>query len=419
MRECETEREIRPLSVVIVTGEYPPAIGGLGDYVCHLASSLITLGHTVTVLTSRSDFGTSDESRAGLAAPVVHQVFGWGTGSAEVLVQAARTAAADLVHVQYQPAAYGMSGAINILPLLARRHGLRRPFITTLHDLGVPYLFPKAGALRNLAVHALIGLSKATIFTDPADLARAHPRRPAFWIPIASNIQVVSASRAEQRARLQIRDDETVVAHFGLLNHSKGTDVLLRAARRLMDGGSHVRLLFVGDEEGSSDPTNRGTAERIRSLAESLGVAQHILRTGFVSPERVSEALAAADVAALPYTDGASLRRGTFLACLAHGLPVVTTCPGPSRLVPERFVAAPFDASDAYAITERIAVLVPSGDDAALAAAISALAASGERRAALAAAGQAFAGALSWENIARATTAVYQRTLAGQGNPAL
>jgi glycosyltransferase involved in cell wall biosynthesis len=30
---------------------------------------------------------------------------------------------------------------------------------------------------------------------------------------------------------------------------------------------------------------------------------------------------------AMPYEDGASFRRGTFMACLAHGMPTITTQP--------------------------------------------------------------------------------------------
>lgn len=399
---------------MIVTGEYPPAIGGLGDYVWRLGDSLMSLGHTVTVLTTKSDAGGPFDPAFGPAAPAVRQIRTWGTSAAEVLAQTALTAAADVVHIQYQPAAYGLSGAINILPVLARQHGLRKPFVTTFHDLRIPYLFPKAGLLRTLAVHALIGLSRASIFTDPSDLARAHARRPSFWIPIASNISVVGARRSAQRARLKIREDETVVVHFGLLNQSKGTDTLLRAVRRLLDDGIRVRLLFVGDSEGSSDPTNRRTAEQIRSLAESLDVEQRIIRTGFLPPAQVSKALAAADVAALPYADGASLRRGSLLACLAHGIPVVTTRPRPARPVPQRSLVAPFDTPDRFAITEHIAALVPPRDDAALAAEISDLAANPRRRGRLAAAGRAFAAALSWENIARATASVYQQALEGR-----
>ncbi len=43
------------------------------------------------------------------------------------------------------------------------------------------------------------------------------------------------------------------------------------------------------------------------------------------TPERLSRDLQSCDLLVQPYTDGVSTRRGTLMAALAHGLPVVTT----------------------------------------------------------------------------------------------
>src|SRR6185436_10183764 len=79
---------------------------------------------------------------------------------------------ADLLHIQYQPGAFQLKGAIHLLPywLRRRRPGVR--VVTTFHDLRVPYLFPKAGPLRPFAVQALLRGSQGAIFVDAADLAR-------------------------------------------------------------------------------------------------------------------------------------------------------------------------------------------------------------------------------------------------------
>ena len=41
----------------------------------------------------------------------------------------------------------------------------------------------------------------------------------------------------------------------------------------------------------------------------------------------MSAHLAAADLMVMPYRDGVSLRRGTLMAVLAHGRPLLTTAP--------------------------------------------------------------------------------------------
>jgi glycosyltransferase involved in cell wall biosynthesis len=326
---------------------------------------------------------------------------------------ALREARPDLVHLQYQTAAYGMSPVVNFLPLLLRCQGVRAPFVTTFHDVRPPYLFPKAGRLRGLAVRALAALSDAAIFTHPGDLAWARATRAAAWIPIGANVVPggVTDGPAE-RARLGIRPDQIVVAHFGFLNASKGVDVLLRAIHRLVRGQLDVRLLLIGDEVGASDPSNEEVARQVRRLAVSLGIEERIIRTGPLPARDVSRALAAADVAALPFADGASLRRGSLLACLAHGLPVVTTSGAPEPPVPASCRVAPFESLDPR-LTSAVVALVPPGDDTALAREIFGLVEDPPRREALSQAGREIARQLSWPSIARATANIYQRVLVG------
>ena len=89
--------------------------------------------------------------------------------------------------------------------------------------------------------------------------------------------------------------------------------------------------MMVGGGLGSSDPTNRATARALDALADELGVSAELIWTGYLEPPEVSAALLSADMAVLPYADGASFRRGSLLAVLAHGLPVITTTPGTSN----------------------------------------------------------------------------------------
>jgi glycosyltransferase involved in cell wall biosynthesis len=115
------------------------------------------------------------------------------------------------------------------------------------------------------------------------------------------------------------------VAYFGLLNASKGLDELLDAFERIARARPTARLMLIGGTPGASDRTNLATAGRIEVRLQKLGA--RVVRTGYVDDAQVSAYLLAADVALLPYTDGASPRRGSLLACAAHGLPIVSTLP--------------------------------------------------------------------------------------------
>lgn len=392
------------LSVCLVTGEWPPAIGGIGDYTALLAEQLRQAGVRVTVITTRRG--------QAAASSEVRTIPAWDLRSMREMAGQITADDPDVVHLQYQTAAFGMSPLANLLPALLRGRGVRKPFVTTFHDLRTPYLFPKAGPLRPLANRVLMNLSDACIFSDPSDLVAARSRSIATWIPIGPSIvPPPRVNRSAIRSRLGLGKREVVLVHFGFINQSKGLDVLLRAAERLVRAQMELRLLFVGEEVGVSDPTNAETARRLWELATALGVDDRILRLGPLPPREVSEALAATDLAVLPYRDGASLRRTSLLTCLAHALPVITTEPPALRTLAAGACVPPFEDPAAYRIDHRIAALVPPGDDAALARAIYRLASDPPHQKRLRAAGREFAERMSWPKIAEATIALYRRVL--------
>src|SRR5207237_4253820 len=77
-----------------------------------------------------------------------------------------------------------------------------------------------------------------------------------------------------------------------------------------------------GGEVGASDPSNAAVATRVRQRLD-----KRVIQTGWLDPAALSSYLLAADVALLPYADGASGRRGSLLACAEHRLPIVSTLP--------------------------------------------------------------------------------------------
>ena len=390
------------MRIGIVTGEFAPMQGGVGDFTRELSAARAALDQRVFVLAPAGCTWETPPPGCTLQATVKR----WNWSLANTLRRWVRQERLDAVNLQYQAAAYGMHPALNLLPgTLAGA-----PLVATLHDLKVPYLFPKAGRLRWWAIRRLAQRAAGVIVTNREDLLRLQDEgitdRLAL-IPIGSNIAVTPPpdyDRAAWRARWGVSPDEILLGYFGFLNESKGGEELVEALYTLQEAGVPAKLVMIGGRTGSSDATNQAYADRIDALIAQRQVGDRVLRTGYVPAEAVSAALLAVDACVLPYRDGISFRRGSLMAALAHGRPVITTEP-PVEL-PE---LKPGD--NVY--------LVPPYDPPALSAALIALWEDPVLAARLAAGAQALAQNFGWDTIAQATAGFFERLRAGdlRGRP--
>nr|MBC7244155.1 glycosyltransferase family 4 protein [Chloroflexota bacterium] len=393
------------MRVCFVSGEYPPMQGGVGDFTRQLGCALMEQGHRVAVVTSRKaqlQTPAASETTEPVVYPIIHR---WNWTSWRHILHIARVFDSDILNIQYQTAAYAMHPAINFLPLRLHLSKKRPRVVVTFHDLREPYLFPKAGVVRKWVNLWLARWSDAVIATNIEDyeqLTHTHsviPReaKKLYLIPIGSNIHPQPPpgyDRTAWRHRLGVADDETLLCYFGFLNESKGGEVLFRSLAELLRRGHKAKLLMIGGQVGDSDPTNVAYFEHVKALSQELGLQHHILWTGYTPPEQVSANFLAADICVLPYRDGASYRRGSFMAALAHGLPIISTWPR----VP---VTTLVDGENI--------LLVPSDDVAATAEAIERLIANPDWRAQLAHGARELAREFTWERIATQTAQVYEK----------
>lgn len=321
------------MRIGLITGEYPPMQGGVGDYSRELARALVGLGHEVYILTSTKARPLTPE--AGIHVQASVENWGrWSKGSSPRGTQQAlawlRQNQLDVVNVQYQAAAYNMHAAANDLPKILSKYA---PVFTTFHDLLVPYLFPKAGRLRKRIIYQMARHSTGVIVTnlvDEQELAALDKMPPVARIPIGSNIAAsppADFSPESWRLQKNILPEVFLVGYFGFINASKGVDTLAQAIRILLNKGVNAELMIIGGQTGDSDKTNIQQADEAERLVGGLGINRRVHWTGFVPPTEVSAWLMACDTIALPYKDGVSFRRGTLMAALGHACPIVTTHP--------------------------------------------------------------------------------------------
>ena len=372
----------------MVQGRADPERDGVADYVRHLSAALTAAGEEV------------------VPVPVA--------GVAEA-AQRLRAVAPDVAHVQFAPSAFGFSARPGLLP--DRVRGL--PFVTTLHEYGwwaAPRWVPGAvwrplerAGLWDRETWRFAPRSCTLITTNDGHARVVADRlgRRAVRVPLAPNVPDLcpaaagdQAARVAARHRLGVPADAQVVAFFGFVHPVKGLRYLIEALARLRGAGRHrLHLLVLGGFTSLALPEDEARAfrEELTAWTRTCGVAPHVTITGRLPAREVSAALHAADVAAFPFTAGATLKSGALLSAFAHGLPTLVTAadpPDPELVDGASVVVAP-RVRDALVLVEGLTRLL---DDDAL-------------RGRVAAGGAALMAGRSWKEIAATHRAVYAEVL--------
>lgn len=383
--------------LLLITGEYPPMEGGVADFTAIVGERLAQRGVDVHVLTSEQ--AQPLQERRG---PVtVHaRMDDWGFRPLYRTVrELVDTLSPDLINIQYQTAAFGMHPAINLLP----RYLGGVPFVTTFHDLKVPYLLPKAVRLRRWVNRELARSCAATIVTNAQDreaLEQVAGIRRVEMIPIGSNISFrlpPGFDRAAWRAQWGVADRTMLLSFFGFLNDSKGAIELIQALKQLTSERRPVDLVMIGGAVSSSNASNQLYYDRVKNMITENRLDDHVFWTGYIANEEVSAAFASSDVCVLPFADGVSFRRGSLMAALTHGVPIIST--HPEVPVPELV-----HGENIY--------LVPPHKASAVADAVRELSQDADLRARLARGARELSRQFDWDTIADQTLALFQEVLA-------
>jgi glycosyltransferase involved in cell wall biosynthesis len=284
----------------------------VGDYTARLGGALVEAGAEVHVLTSSRGRGED-----GLRLhPLVED---WTETSVvrKVFAAALDKIRPDVVQVQY-PGSYGRANrslAGNLLPWWTWERGFR--VATTLHEWGERKLQWKIrAALMAAGSHALVAVT-----SHDARLVRSLPwvgRRPVRHVPIGANLEFERDAAGVS--------DLPVLAYFGFLHPLKGVTELLQAAQILKTRVVDFRLDLHGFFRPDDDRHHAAIGQQVRAA----GLEHHVRFPGPVpaDPAGAAAALRKAWLGVLPFREGLSERRGSFLALGRSGLPVLTS-PGP------------------------------------------------------------------------------------------
>ncbi|MBL8116252.1 MAG: glycosyltransferase family 4 protein [Anaerolineae bacterium] len=308
------------MRIGLITGEYPPMQGGVGAYTHILAQVLSQQGHEVAVISG------TQAAQSSPSITLENNIPRWDYTIFSRINQWSKRHQLDILNLQFQTAAFGMSPWIHLLPQMTTL-----PLVTTFHDLRHPYLFPKAGFLRDWVVRHLARTSTGVIVTNHEDFQQLEGLPRLTLIPIGSNVRLplpADFNPAAWRALAHAQPHDFLIAYFGLFNHTKGLETLFESVAELRRDAIPARLIMVGGGTGSSDPTNAAYLAQLQNRVQQLQLEDYIHWTGYLEDEAsVGAYLTASDAVALPFTDGASYRRGSLMAAIHYHCPIVTTTP--------------------------------------------------------------------------------------------
>lgn len=237
-----------------------------------------------------------------------------------------------------------------IFSYLARLRGLVDRVVVSYHAMGdtggtrqvVPYLLP---LLRRADALLAVAETQKDYLVETEGLPREKIRVIHNGVDTSKYRPASPDERSALRKELGFAEHDVVLITVASLKPLKRIDALLEVAAKLQGAGAKLRVVIAGD--GSE----RGPLE---ALAARLGIAERVWFAGM--RDDVERLLQASDVFVLPSRTEAF--PNVVLEAMAAGLPVVATDVGSVREMVE---------------DQASALVVPPGDDVALAASLARL----------------------------------------------
>jgi glycosyltransferase involved in cell wall biosynthesis len=306
----------------IITGEYPPVIGGVSAYSELVAQGLAATGDEVHVWCPRLPAATAD------GGVTVHQELGrlsrHDLRAAGCLLD--RFTAPRRLLVQWVPHGFGYR-SLNVgfcLWVLQRaRRGDRVEIM--VHE---PYLafgersvrWTVAASIHRLMTMLLIRAAARIWVAIPAWEQRWRPYAlrgdvPFAWLPIPSSLPRPGADAVRRVRDRYGRRGGPIVGHLGSYGTYAARALAASLPEILQESPNAVALLLG----------QNGTSLYEQLTRDHPWLAGRLHAIGSLPSEALGQHLGACDLLVQPYPDGISSRRTSAMAGLALGVPIVTT----------------------------------------------------------------------------------------------
>ena len=270
------------MKVLFVCGSYPPEKCANADTALIMVNLLKKNGLEIEVLSN----------------------IDWGLKRIFKIIRFAKKYKADIVHIQYPGMGFKRSLVPQILAFITRKKS-----VITIHEVSQVHFLRKLSLLP-------YSFCSHLIFTN--DFDRSFYLKIFPWtssekskvVPIGSNIQVFKDLTYNERRR-------NVILYFGQIRPQKGLEKVIELAKLIKNNRLDLEVFIVGRTYNEFETY----FNEIQNYSVGLPISWKLN----LPEEDVSTLLGTILFAYLPFPDGASERRGSSFATMAHHMITFTT----------------------------------------------------------------------------------------------
>lgn len=302
------------LKVDLIVQGIPPLQDAIGEYTNCLAAELAK-SNQVRILTCR-DF--SPQSIEGVDIVGCFSLV--GTNRFRGLTNQLDSTNADAVILQYNPFAWGKRGWAPDLIRTLYNFKRKRPEVAVgvmFHETYMMNPGWRSWVMRlyqRRQFQQLVRLADVSFFsieTWSREQQRLHPTSRIIHLPVGANLPESKADPVQTRKAWKIEPNDFVCGVFGGAHPSRMLSWIESATKQIATenaNGSRVVFLHVGGEHVDWKLDN-----------------VPIIRTGRLKAAEAADSIVTMDIMLNPFSDGISTRRGSAMAALQQGVPLLTT----------------------------------------------------------------------------------------------
>ena len=308
------------LRICMISGDYPPIRGGISDYTKILFNNLKKqMGSGNVFLITSKEASKEDKN-------IINEIKKWNLRGILKIISLVKKIKPDIIHIQYPASQYGFKPSVNFLPFLLKINGCSGPIISTLHEFSNRSLLGKIRLVPNIIFSNKTLVVSQNYIEDILYFLwplKNLLKKKFVYIPIGPNILPYKTKLEDIKKikkQITINHQDAILCCFGSIRKGKGIEMLIDVFQEIISGPTtkNIRLIFIGQCKGEY-------CLGIKKIVLEKKLSQHIIFTNYISEEDTSKYLFASDICVLPFSDGVSTKRGSFLAPLFHNIPIITT----------------------------------------------------------------------------------------------